>query len=57
MNVPLQYSARLTVRTADWYYPHTSVVEFIFADRCLQTARPISKELGLPVFVEHGKNL
>ena len=25
-------------------------------DRCLQTAQPISDELGLPIFVDHGSN-
>jgi len=28
-----------------------------FEDRCLQTAQPVSKALGIPIYVEHGEEL
>ena len=27
----------------------------MFEDRCLQTAQPVSKALGIPIYVEHGQ--
>lgn len=54
-SAPQRYSPPLTVRHKPEYRTHTLSMTFDLPDRCLQTSKPTSIALGLPIYVEHGE--